>query len=172
MDITIETIFNTITNMHPNILIVYDDIKYDDNIRMYVVLDKYIHKKLFHFWLIIYEAGTKIKIVSKHKSLNFILYRYETVRINHLINCINKLSNKIVDGYKQFKKIYRLSNITKTLDNLYINENMCITIEDDMYGLYFNGDIIYNNTLDGLLKDYRLASHKKSIYSRILNKLY
>ena len=168
MDNTITTIFNTGSNMHPNILIVYDDIKYDDNIRMYEVFNKQIQKKLFYFWLIIYEAETKIKIVSKHKSLNFILYRDGEARMKHLINCINKLSNKIVDGYKQFKKIYRLSHMTKTLDNLYINENMCITIEDDMYGLYFYGDIIYNETLDGLLKDYRLQSHKKSIYFRIL----
>ena len=37
MDNTITTSFNTVSNMHPNILIVYDDIKYDDNIRMYEV---------------------------------------------------------------------------------------------------------------------------------------
>lgn len=172
MDITINTIFNTVSNMYPHLFIVYDDIKYEDNIRLYVVLDKKINKKLFHFWLIIYEAESKIKIVSKHKSLNFILYRDGGARINHLIDCINTLSKKIVDGYKQFKKIYRLSHITKTLDNLYINENMCITIEDDMYGLYFNDHIIYNATFEGLLNDYRLESHKKSIYFRLLNKLF
>jgi hypothetical protein len=168
MDNTITTIFNTVSNMYPNILIVYDDIKYDDNIRMYEVFNKQIQKKLFNFWLIIYETETKIKIVSKHKSLNFILYRDGGAKINHLINCINKLSNKIVAGYKQFKKIYRLSHMTRTLDNLYINEDIYIMIEDDMYGLYFYGHIIYNETLDGLLKDYRLQSYKKSIYFRIL----
>lgn len=172
MDITITTILNTISNMHPNILIFYDDLKYDDHIKKYTVFDKYINKRLFNFWLIIDDNKPIIKIISKHKALNFILYHDGAIKINHLIECINKISKRIIDGYKQFKKIYRLSHITVTLDNLYINENMCIMIDDDMYGLYFNGHAIYNETLDGLLKDYRLKSHKKSICSRILNGLY
>lgn len=169
MDITITTILNTVSNMHPNILIVYDDIKYNDHIRRYVVIDRLINKKLFHFWLIIDDNKPTIKIVSKHKSLNFILCRDGAIRINHLVDSIFRLSNKIVDGYKQFKKIYRLSHITVTLDNMYINENMCIIIDDDMYGLYSNDYVIYNETLKGVLDDYRLKAHKRSIYSRILN---
>lgn len=171
MNITITTIFNTVSNMHPNILIVYDDTNYDDYIKRYIVMDRWINKKLFHFWLIIDENKSIIKMVSKHRLLNFILYNNGSIKINHLVDSIVRLSKKIIDGYKQFKKKYRLSNITTTLDNLYINNKMCIIIEDDMYGLYFNGYVIYNDTLNQVLDDYRLKTHKKSIYSRILNGL-